>query len=521
MTWRILSTEAECCFTMRSWGDFPICFCLDLSSLGVYHDAMAEKTKPPCCALLLIFSFAAMCATRAHAAERPNIILMMADDLGWGDTGYNGNGIIKTPHLDRMSREGLRFNRFYAASSVCSPTRGACLTGRHPYRYGVYTANKGHLRDQEVCLAEVLKAQGYTTGHFGKWHLGTLATDYSGKGPGRSARENYSTPGMNGFDEWFSTEFAVSTWDPYERANSHLSKNRGFDTRALYWHNGENITDALTGCDSKLIVDRTIPFIERAANTKQPFFAVVWFHAPHAPVVGGPSYRAMYAQYDEAKQHYYAVVTALDEQVGRLRQRLRELELAENTMLWFCSDNGPEGNPEPRGRYWGSAGPYRGRKRSLYEGGVRVPGLLVWPARIKQARAVDVPCITSDYFPTILDIIGLRVPSDRPYDGISLLPLIAGRMTERPQPIGFQFGQQVALTDNRYKLVHNTAKERPRSDNGTVPTAEYELYDLIDDPSETRDIAANHRDIVATMKSTLQDWRASCQASDQGRDYKR
>lgn len=486
---------------------------------------MVRKAVFQSCYLMFALSLCvgplALCTAGTHAAEPPNIILMMADDLGWGDTGYNGNSIIKTPHLDRMSREGLRFNRFYAASSVCSPTRGACLTGRNPYRYGVYTANRGHLRQQEICLAEVLKDRGYSTGHFGKWHLGTLTPDYSGKGPGRGPRKNYATPGMNGFDEWFSTEFAVSTWDPYDPANSHLAKNKPFDTRALYWHNGVNVTEPLMGCDSKLIVDWTLPFIERAAAAKQPFFAVVWFHAPHAPVVGDPSYRAMYAQYPEDKQHYYAVVTALDVQVGRLRQRLQDLGLVENTMLWFCSDNGPEGNPGPKGRYWGSAGPYRGRKRSLYEGGVRVPGLLVWPARIKQARTVDVPCVTSDYFPTVLDVLGLTVPTDRPYDGISLLPLISGQMNERPKPIGFQFGQQATLTDHRYKLVHNAGKGRPRSDNGTVPTAAYELYDLIADPRETKNIAADHRETLAAMKSKLKAWRNSCQASDQGRDYER
>ena len=131
----------------------------------------------------------------AHTADHPNVILMMADDLGWGDTGYNGNRDHQDAEPGRMSREGIRFDRFYAGSSVCSPTRGACLTGRHPYRYGVHIANTGHLREEEICLAEVLKKHGYATGHFGKWHLGTLTPDYSGKGPGRKPRENYSTPG--------------------------------------------------------------------------------------------------------------------------------------------------------------------------------------------------------------------------------------------------------------------------------------------------------------------------------------
>lgn len=453
-----------------------------------------------------------------YATVRPNVILVMADDLGWGDTGYNGNRVIKTPNLDRMSHEGIRFDRFYAGSSVCSPTRGSCLTGRHPYRYGVHTANRGHLRDEEVCLAEVLKQHGYATGHFGKWHLGTLTPDYSGKGPGRKPRANYSTPGMNGFDEWFSTEFAVATWDPYDPHNSHLGKGR-YDVRALYWHDGQNVKGPLTGCDSKIIMDRSISFIESAAEAGQPFFTVIWFHAPHAPVVGGPRYRAMYAKYEEDQQHYYAVVTALDEQVGRLRSRLRELGIERNTMLWFCSDNGPEGNPTPRGRHQGSAGPFRGRKRSLYEGGVRVPGLLVWPAVVQHPRTVDIPCVTSDYFPTVLDVLGLKVPDDRPYDGISLLPLIEGRMAERPKAIAFQFGSQASLTDNRYKLVCNNGNGRPRSDNGTVPTAEHELYDLINDPRETRNIVDRVPDVFTRMKETLAQWQTSCRASEEGNDY--
>ena len=466
-----------------------------------------------CISLIVILTASWLCA-----AERPNVILVMADDLGWGDTGYNGNRIIKTPNLDKMSGDGIRFNRFYAASSVCSPTRGACLTGRHPYRYGVYTANRGHLRSQEVCLAEVLKERGYTTGHFGKWHLGTLTPDYSGKGKHRHPEDHYSTPGMNGFDQWFSTEFAIATWDPYDPANFH-GRNAKYDTRALYWHNGENVKGPLTGCDSRIIMDRAIPFIERAATEDKPFFAVIWLHAPHAPVVGGPEYRARYAEYDEDKQHYYAVVTALDEQVGRLRRALRKSNVEQNTMLWFCSDNGPEGNPTARKRHHGSAGPLRGRKRSLYEGGVRVPGLLVWPAVVEQSRAVDVPCVTSDYFPTVLDVLGMTVPTDRPYDGISLLPLIEGKMARRPKPIGFQFDTQASLTDNRYKLVHNTGKRRPGSDNGTVPTADYELYDLIGDPGETRNIADRLPKVVAAMKDTLSQWQASCRASDAGKDY--
>lgn len=471
----------------------------------------------------ILLSIAPATTEAASAADtRPNIIFCMADDLGWGDTGYNGHPVLKTPNLDDMAGHALRFDRFYAAAPVCSPTRGSVLTGRHPYRYGITFANKGHLKQEEICLAEVLKQLGYATGHFGKWHLGTLSPDFSGKGPKRRPRENYMTPGMAGFDEWFSTEYAVATWDPYRREHAHGH----YDPRALYWHNGRCVTDGpaegLTGCDSRIIMDKALPFIERAVRRGKPFFAVIWFHAPHMPVIGGPPYLAMYPNQPDDKRHYYAVVTAMDEQIGRLRRRLRELGVAEHTMLWFCSDNGPEGNPGPRGRSQGSAGPFRGRKRSLYEGGVRVPGLLEWPARIRRPRVTAFPAVTSDCFPTVLDVLHYRIPPhlQRPYDGISLLPLIQGHMTHRPRPIGFQSDGMATLTDNRYKLFHNVSGRRRRSDNGKTPVRHWELYDLVKDPSETVNLAQRFPDRVRTMRATLEAWQASCKASAAGRDYR-
>ena len=445
--------------------------------------------------------------SEAKKPNKPNIILCMADDLGWGDPGFNGNSMIKTPHLDRMAKAGMRFTRFYSGAPVCSPTRGSCLTGRHPYRYGIFFANSGHMRKEEITLAEALKTQGYTTGHFGKWHLGTLLPDYSGKGPGRKPRENYMTPGMSGFDEWFSTEYAVATWDPYDPAAFH-GKKKDFDVRALYWHNGNNITEGLKGDDSRIIMDRAIPFIRKAVEDNNPYVAVIRFHAPHAPVVAGPQYRAMYSQYSEDEQHYYGCITALDEQVGRLRGELRALGVADNTMLWFCSDNGPEGKDGKTGRYRGSAGPFRGRKRSLLEGGVRVPGLLEWPSMVKTGRVTDIPCSTSDYFPTVLDVLGFQMKGQpEPIDGVSLVSLIEGKMTERPLPIGFESRNQVSLTDNRYKIYS--------SDKGNS----YLLFDLLEDPGETQNLAAEKPHIVKAMKTELDKWRVSCENSLAGKDY--
>jgi len=430
---------------------------------------------------------------------RPNVVLCMTDDQGWGDTGYNGHPVLKTPNLDDMAANGIRFNRWYAGAPVCSPTRGSCVTGRHPFRYGILHANVGHIPKEECTLAEALKPLGYTTGHFGKWHMGTLTTvikDSNRGGPG--SEEHYSPPWNNGFDVCFSTEAKVPTWDPMKKPGS----DEFYGTH--YWkQDGSAETENLDGDDSRVIMDRAIPFIRQASARGTPFLAIIWFHTPHKPVVAGPTYRAMYAGENDVQGNYYGCITAMDEQVGRLRQELRDLGVADNTMLWFCSDNGPEGRSVP-----GSAGPFRGRKRSLYEGGVRVPGLLEWPAKVATSRVADMPCSTLDYFPTVLDALGFQLKGQpEPRDGISLMPLIEGTMTERPVPIAFESRSQVSLTDNRYKLYS--------SDGGTT----YELYDLLADPSETNDLASAEPGIVATMSDTLTAWRASCTASRAGNDY--
>ena len=250
-------------------------------------------------------------------AGMPNIILCMADDQGWGDTGYNGHPYLKTPHLDAMSRAGLRVDRFYSGAPVCSPTRGSALTGRHPYRYGVPTANAGHVREGEITLAELLKGQGYATGHFGKWHLGTLTNDQEDGRRGGRRPEHYAPPWEHGFDQSFSAEVQMPTWDPME--------NQAFPSK--YWTGeGEYATENLEGDDSRVIMDRAIPFIQQSVAANTPFFAVIWFHAPHRPVVAGPQHRAMYAEFSEGEQHYYGCITALDEQVGRLRRGPRRIE---------------------------------------------------------------------------------------------------------------------------------------------------------------------------------------------------
>ncbi len=475
--------------------------------------ACGRLTRWFCAALLGVLSGAA--GSAAVALERPNIVLMMCDDLGWGDVGFNGGTVIQTPHLDAMAAAGLRFTRFYAAAPVCSPTRGSCLTGRHPYRYGIYFANTGHMKPEERTLAELLKTLGYATGHFGKWHLGTLTKtqrDANRGGRPGSAR-HYSPPQDNGFDVCFSTESKVPTYDP-------MWKPRGADdggawdamtdrTDAVpygtaYWNErGERVTENLDGDDSRIIMDRAIPFIEQAAGRNQPFFAVIWFHAPHLPVVADAEHRGLYPHARSVRhRNYFGCITAMDEQVGRLRKELRRLGVAEETLIAFCSDNGPEGKPDAPG----SAGPFRGRKRSLYEGGIRVPGLVEWPGRIPPGTTTDFPAVTSDYLPTILDLLDVEMLDGRPLDGVSLLPVLSGAKSARGTPIGFQSGNQVAWMDDRYKIYRSGKSE-------------WELYDLQADPAESQDLADRFPQRVQAMASECVQWQASCRSSDAGADY--
>ena len=468
----------------------------------------------------------------ATASEkRPNIILMMSDDQGWGDTGYNGHPVLQTPNLDAMAENGLRFNRFYSAAPVCSPTRGSCLTGRHPYRYGIFYANIGHLTAEEITLAEILQKKGYTTGHFGKWHLGTLTkTEKDSNRGGPDHASHYSPPWKNGFDFCFSSEARMPTWDP-------LLKPKGFNPRLLwwnrvtditktepfgasYWTNGKKVEAKLRGDDSQIIIDRVLPFIREAVEHEKPFFTVIWFHTPHQPVVAGPPHIDWYSNLDEQRQNHFGCITAMDEQIGRLRTELSKLNVRENTMLWFCSDNGPAG---VSGQGVGSTKGLRGRKGDLFEGGVRVPGILEWPARIKSPRITEVPASTSDYFPTVLDVLDTKMPDKRPIDGISLLPLIQGQMTERPRPIYFESRDQTSLIENRFKIIRFPLRKNKR-DSAAASTIDdkespYMLFDLIADPSEKNNLAARYPEIVRRMTGKLKTWRKSCLESWEGKDF--
>jgi len=454
----------------------------------------------------------------------------MADDMGWGDPGYNSmtvtypngsnhvdQGWIDTPTMDAMAANGLQFNRFYSASSVCSPTRASCLTGRNPVRVGIGNANSGRLGFDETPLSEVLSDVGYATGHFGKWHMGTMTTlrrDANRGDVGNTA--DYSAPWHHQYDTCFATESKVPTYNPYKLV-SNFADPKFYGTR--YWRipaswnetSGEglvvpveDVNNFTDGDDSKLLVDQAIPFMQDAVSNDTPFFLVLWFHTPHKPIID-PANTNGAANTSAAA---IASIEDMDDAIKRVRDELTALGVRSNTMFWVTSDNGPENGVDSPGETETDrsirAGRYRDRKGKFYEGGIIVPGILEWPDAIPTGMSTDVPAVTSDYYPTILDYLQLSVPDQKPLDGISLRPYIEGTATTRAKPIGFKKGGKAAWMDNQYKLV--------KENDG------WELFDLVavapgEEPEQTplaveTNVASQPQAIQDLYNSMLADYNA-------------
>lgn len=446
-----------------------------------------------------------------NLSRHPNVILIMADDLGYGDVGFTGNRVVQTPSLDQMARDGVVFRNFYTASAVSSPTRGSVLTGRAPFRYGILAAHTAGMRRGEVTIAEALQKEGYATGFFGKWHLGGVVPDRAGK-----ARGIYTPPQEHGFEKVFCTESAVPTWNPTLTPEGWKGWGKKQDNQpkewggSKYYHNGVLVTENLEGDDSRIIMDRVEDFVRE--HQSEPFLATIWFHTPHQPVVAGPEYRALYKDLSEGQQNLYGAITAMDEQIGRLRALLKEQGIAENTIIFFCSDNGPDDGLTKKGV--ASAGPFRGHKHQMYEGGVRVPSLMLWEGTLRGGGECPVPMCTTDYMPTILDILGLKPVKDRPMDGVSMLPVLEGAASverEFPITIGFmrlyQDLELYALLDGDYKLCV------------PVKGSDYQLYNLKKDPYETTDLATAEPEKCAALVKKLEETKRSWLLSRDGKDY--
>jgi arylsulfatase A-like enzyme len=435
----------------------------------------------------------------AEAAPRPNVVLVMADDQGWGDTGYNGHPELKTPNLDELAKSGLRFDRFYTAHFNCSPTRGSVMTGRHPGRYGTFSPGSP-IRAQELTVARVLQSAGYATGHFGKWHLnGKNGDKNTTEGNGRAIlASDPLSPARMGFDEW-------------------VSADNFFDQDPVLGRNG--VPEKFHGDSSDVTTDEALKFIRRQAGAGKPFLAVVWFGSPHVPHHALPADKAAYSALPPKDQEYYGELTAVDRSVGRLRAALRELKVTENTLLWYCSDNGGAAGPK-------STGGLRGSKGTLWEGGLRVPAIVEWPARIMSPFVIDRPCSTLDIYPTVLAATGAAAPKQiQPLDGVNLLPLFDRQTDSRAKAIPFwaragNRSSHAALLEWPYKLHINPVAGRGRqraSAGEALPTVL--VYDVSKDPKETTDLAAQQPDRVARMTAELQAWQASVEKSLAGADY--
>ena len=421
----------------------------------------------------------------APTGTRPNILFVMTDDQGWMDVGYNGNKVLKTPNLDAMAAEGLRCDRFYAAAPVCSPTRGSCMTGRHPNRYALW--DWGYpIRPQERTLGHLGREAGYRTGFFGKWHLNMRFDQTPGKKKDLLPDDPLG-PGAMGFDHWLA------------RSTCYNNNPKMCTPEGTIRPKGEG-TDVTT--------DATIAFIDECVDNNKPFLAVCWTSNPHSSY---SSYtKEDIAPYEEAgikDAARMAEIGAIDRNVGRLRAHLRKREVADNTLFIFCSDNGSD-----RGN-----APLLGNKKSLKEGGIRVPGLIEWPAVITEPRRTKMPINTSDLYPTFAELLGVSVPGQAlPLDGISLVPLLTGKSDTREEPMFFAQAAagetEGSMVVRRDAVVYGDLKLYR---SGSARKAS--LVSLAEDgePVVTKD----HPETVAKLTAALDKWQESVSASVRGEDY--
>ena len=420
----------------------------------------------------MIVSCGVVSAAAANADQRPNVVLVMADDQGWGQTGYYNHPILKTPNLDAMAANGLRFDRFYAAGPVCSPTRASVLTGRTHDRTGV-VAHGYALHRQERTVAQAMQKAGYATGHFGKWHLNGV------RGPGVPVLDSDPHhPGHFGFEHW-------------------LTVTNFFDQNPVMSRMGT--FEEFHGDSSEVIVGEALKFIKDKTDKEKPFFTVIWYGSPHSPWVALEQDQIPGEETRSA--HHHGELVAMDRSIGTLRNGLRKMGVADNTLVWFCSDNGGL-----KGVGHDTVGGLRGNKGTIWEGGLRVPGIIEWPAHV-ESRITSYPASTMDILPTLVDVVGLPATSmlDR-VDGISIKPLLAGEIGRRATPIPFRYNGRAALIDNDMKIVK-------------IGQADYQLFDLKADRVEAHDLFSERPNDAKRLRAALDRMVVSVTNSQGGADY--
>ncbi|MEV8249701.1 sulfatase-like hydrolase/transferase [Microbacterium sp. NPDC076768] len=418
---------------------------------------------------------------------RPNVVVIYADDLGYGDVGCFGSDDIRTPHLDALAARGIRLTDWYSNSPVCSPSRASLLTGRHPARAGVQEILGGERGTPglpaQPTLATRLKDEGYATGLFGKWHLGTS--------------EGYR-PRDRGFDHHFG--FLAGCVDYY----SHIfywghgvnPVHDLWDDEKEVWDNGRYLTE--------VIADKAVDFI--GENADNPFFCFVPFNAPHYPMHAPQEYVDRFPELDDERRIMAAMVSAMDDGVGRIVQALEAHGVAENTLVFFSSDNGPSAesrnwlNGEEIDYQGGSTGGLRGHKGSLFDGGIRVPAIVSWPAGLPSDIDWTTPGMMMDLVPTILDAIGVAAEGE--IDGVSVLPHWRAQDEAEERTLFWEYGPQLAARRGPWKLV-TSAREHL---GGPFELGSVMLVNLDDDRAESRDVSAEHPEITAALRAELMAW---------------
>ena len=403
-------------------------------------------------AVNLIATTSLMLSAQAEP-KRPNFVIVLADDMGWGDSGTYGHELIQTPSMDKLAARGLKFTEAYSACAVCSPSRSAILTGRTPYRNGVWRHLSGkhaaHLRTSEITYPELLKEIGYETCHIGKWHL--LSRNQFGN-------PEYPQVGeQGGFDYWMATQ--------NNAVPSHKNPNN-------FILNGKPMGE-LKGYSAPLVADHAIKWLKEIRDPKKPFALSVWFHEPHSPIATDIKFADQYG--DHKNKKYMGNITQMDYALGQVMKALDDIDETKNTFIFFSSDNGPVAS------YGGTTGGLRGGKRSSYEGGIRVPGIISWPGNVKPGSVTDKPMIGSDIFTTILDIVDVPVPSDRTIDGASILPIFEGKEVTRTSPLYWRNHvskgeDRAALRIGDWKLISNDVM------------SVFQLYNIKEDHKEQKDL---------------------------------
>lgn len=424
---------------------------------------------------------------KAQPKSRPNVLLIYTDDQGTLDLNIYGAKDLHTPHIDALARRGVRFTRFYSAAPVCSPSRAALITGRYPQRAGLTTNASsdrgGHseMPASQLTMAEMFQSAGYATGHIGKWHMGySPATMPNQQGFG------YSFGHMGGCIDNYSHYFY------WQGPNRHD-----------LWRNGQEIWE-----DGKFFPDMMVTEVNRflEKNKTQPFFLYWALNIPHYPLQGQEKWRKHYKHLPSPRKEYAALVSTMDEKIGAVLQKLRELKLEENTIVVFQSDHG-HSEEERTFSGGGYAGPYRGAKFSLFEGGIRVPAIISLPGVIAKDQVRNQFCTNIDWYPTLAELCRIPLPN-RVIDGKSLVPVIKSKDSPSPhtdffwQSGGSKANPQWAVREGDWKLLHNPLQANPSE----MKEDKLFLVNMKQDSTERANLASQYPEIVNRLKNKYHNW---------------